>query len=284
MGDGWLGMAARPIYEPYGRIVMPTIDENIEEWGSDYEWPRQGDDWSQPFGGTQRLWWGIVHPRVMAFLPAEHILEIAPGHGRMTQFLLGPCQRLTAVDLNASCIAACRDRFAGEAPLELHVNDGRSLDMVADRSIDFAFSFDSRVHVDADVMGAYLLELSRALAPDGVAFLHHSNAGAFLQPIASLTDRWSVPALGGRISRRLNRNWRSAEVSAEGVAALAAEAGLRCVVQESVNWLAKLPSDCFSTVTRVGSRWDQAPRVVRNLSFMREAARLRRLAELYDWA
>lgn len=262
---------------------MPTIEENIEEWGSRYGWSRQGDDWSQPFGGSERLWWGIVHPRIMAFLPAGHILEIAPGHGRMTQFLLGSCGRLTAVDLNASCIAACRDRFAGVAHLECHVNDGRSLDMVADRSIDFAFSFDSLVHVDADVMGAYLQELGRALAPDGVAFLHHSNAGAVLQPITRLTDEWSVPALGGRISRRLNRNWRSAEVSAEVVAALATGAGLRCVVQESVNWLARLPTDCFSTITRVGSRWDQAPRIVRNLSFMREAARLRRLAGLYDF-
>ncbi len=280
---GWR-VAAGSIYDPYGGMVVPTIEENIEEWGSRYEWSRQGDDWSQPFGGSRRLWWGIVHPRVMAFLPAEHILEIAPGHGRMTQFLLGSCERLTAVDLNASCIAACRDRFAGFDNLELHVNDGRSLGMVADRSVDFAFSFDSLVHVDADVIGSYLQELGRTLAPDGVAFLHHSNVGAFLQPVGRVMDRWFAPALGERISRRLNRNWRSAEVSAEGVAALAAGAGLRCVVQESVNWLAKLPTDCFSTLTRAGSRWDRAPRVVRNLSFMREAARLRRLAELYDWS
>lgn len=261
---------------------VPTVEENIEEWGSRYEWSRQGDDWSQPFGGSHRLWGGIVHPRVMAFLPARHILEIAPGHGRMTQFLLASCERLTAVDLNASCLAACQERFAGVANLELHVNDGRSLGMVADRSVDLAFSFDSLVHVDADVMEAYLQELGRTLAPDGVAFLHHSNAAAFLRPIRRMTERFA-PTLGEPISRRLNRNWRSAEVSAEGVAALAAEAGLRCVVQESVNWLARLPTDCFSTVTRAGSRWDRAPRVVRNLSFMREAARLRRVAELYEW-
>lgn len=262
---------------------MPTVDENIQEWGSRYDWSRQGDDWSEPFGGTQRLWWGVVHPRLLAFLPAEHILEIAPGHGRMTQFLLHSCARLSAVDLNASCIAACRDRFVGVEHLHLYVNDGRSLEMIPDGSINFAFSFDSLVHVDLDVMEAYLDGLGRVLTPDGVAFIHHSNAGAFLGPIRKLTDRWNVPAIGERISRRLNRNWRSPEVSAEGVAALAARSGLRCVVQESVNWLAKLPTDCFSTITREASRWDRTPRVARNLGFMREAARVRGVAELYEW-
>lgn len=262
---------------------MPTVEQNIEEWGSRYDWSRHGDDWSQPFGGTEQLWWGIVHPRILAFLPAERILEIAPGHGRMTQFLLRSCTQLSAVDLNASCVAACRERFAGVDHLDLYVNDGRSLEMIGDGSIDFAFSFDSLVHVDLDVMEAYLQELGRTLAPDGIGFIHHSNAGSFLRPIRKLTERLEAPALGDRISRRLNRNWRSSEVSAEGVATLAAAAGLRCVVQESVNWLARLPTDCFSTLTRPGSRWDRRPRTVRNLGFMREAGLVRARAELYRW-
>lgn len=220
----------------------------------------------------------------MAFLPAARILEIAPGHGRMTQFLLQSCTQLSVVDLNASCIAACRERFAGVEHLNLYVNDGRSLEMIAGRSIDFAFSFDSLVHVDLDVMESYLQELGRTLAADGIAFIHHSNAGSFLRPIRKLTDRLNAPAVGERIGHRLNRNWRSTEVSAEGVAVLATDAGLRCVVQESVNWLAKLPTDCFSTLTRPGSRWDRTPRTVRNLGFMREAARIRTVAELYRWA
>ncbi len=259
---------------------MPTVEENISEWGSRYDWSHRGDDWSAPFGGSERLWWGIVHPRILAFLPAPHILEIAPGHGRMTQFLLRSCTRLTAVDVTESCVVACRERFAGVDRLELHLNDGRSLPMVADRSIDFAFSFDSLVHVDADVIGDYMRELARVLAPDGVAFIHHSNAGAFLQPVDRLTDRWA-PRLGARVARRCNRNWRSADVSAALARELAAEAGLSCVVQETVNWLARLPTDCFSTITRRGSRWDRPPVAVRNLRFMREARRLRALAELY---
>jgi hypothetical protein len=62
---------------------------------------------------------------------------------------------------------------------------------------------------------------------------------------------------------------------------MAAAAGLRCVAQESVNWLSRLPSDCFSVLAHPGSRWDRPPRTVRNLGFMAEMRRLRRLSELY---
>ena len=59
------------------------------------------------------------------------------------------------------------------------MNDGHSLPMVGDTSIDFAFSFDSLVLVEADTLARYLSELARVLKPDGVAFLHHSNFGAY---------------------------------------------------------------------------------------------------------
>jgi ubiquinone/menaquinone biosynthesis C-methylase UbiE len=261
---------------------VPTIDENIEEWGSRHAWEGRGDEWSTAFGGTEQLWWSIVHPRIRAFLPAGRILEIAPGHGRMTQYLLGACTRLTAVDLNAGCVEACEQRFAAVEHLELYANDGRSLPMVDDASIDFAFSFDSLVHVDRDVMRSYLHELARTLAPGGVAFLHHSNAAQFAEPVRRLTGGWA-PALGERVNRRLNRNWRSDEVSAGALASMAREAGLVAVVQEKVNWLARLPNDCFSTLTRPGSRWDRPPVATRNLRFMEEARRARELSRLYRW-
>ena len=59
------------------------------------------------------------------------------------------------------------------------MNDGRSLDMIEDGSVDFAFSFDSLVHADAEVIAGYLRELERKLAPEGVGFVHHSNAGRY---------------------------------------------------------------------------------------------------------
>jgi hypothetical protein len=50
---------------------------------------------------------------------------------------------------------------------------------VGDGSIDFAFSFDSLVHVEADALASYVAGLARVLTEKGVAFLHHSNYGAY---------------------------------------------------------------------------------------------------------
>jgi len=260
---------------------VPTIDENIEEWGSRHDWSRQGADWSDPWGGTDYLWWGTVYPRIMSYLPATHVLEIAPGYGRMTQFLHRFCSQLTIVDLNERCIDACRERFAGVDGIAYHVNDGRSLAMVPDGSIDFAFSFDSLVHADAGVLDAYLAQLGTKLGADGVAFLHHSNSGAYLAPLRRWAERARVPAVGDRVSHRLNRNWRSDDMTAERFASLASAAGLRCVIQERINWLSRLPNDCFSIVTRPGSRWDRPARSVQNLGFMGEMRRLRQLSGLH---
>jgi hypothetical protein len=51
--------------------------------------------------------------------------------------------------------------------------------MVPENSLDFAFSCDSLVHAEIDVIDAYIDELSRKLTLSGIAFIHHSNIGAY---------------------------------------------------------------------------------------------------------
>lgn len=260
---------------------MPSIEENATEWGERYDWSRSGDDWSAGWGGTESLWWGTIHPRVRVFLPASHILEIAPGYGRVTQFLHQLCDRLTVVDLNEKCIDACRRRFSAIPHIECHVNDGRSLSMVPDESVDLALTFDSLVHADADVIESYLRQLATKLTPDGVAFIHHSNAGAFLLPLERLGRQLHAEGVSGTVSRRLNRNWRAGDMTLARFAAICEGVGVRCVGQETVNWHSRLLNDCFSTVTRPGSRWDRDRRISRNLRFMQEVRRVGALARLY---
>ena len=84
------------------------------------------------------------------------MLEIAPGRGRWTSYLRGYCDRLAIVDLDEACIAACRQRFEGDDRITYHVNDGMSLAMIDDESVDLAFSFDSLVHANAEVLASYL--------------------------------------------------------------------------------------------------------------------------------
>src|SRR3954451_7271791 len=139
---------------------MPGVDENREVWGGSYPWPEAGDEWSTAWGGTDAQWHCSVLPRVEPFLPASTVLEIAPGFGRWTQYLIPQSGRYIGVDLAQAGVDACRQRFADAPSAEFHVNDGRSLAVADDHSVDLAFSFDSLVHVEDDVIGGYLAELA----------------------------------------------------------------------------------------------------------------------------
>jgi len=258
---------------------MPTISENLQAWNSRYGWEARGDEWSVTWGGAEPQWRGAILPRISAYLPAHQVLEIAPGYGRWTQFLAPHAETLTVVDLAPECIAVCRERFKEWKQVRCYVNDGQSLGMIPDRSIDFAFTFDSLVHAERPVIESYLRELGRVLTPNGVAFLHHSNLGALEAP--GLARRW----LPNRVCRLLTHwgilpadHWRAYSVSADIVRATAAMAGLTCIRQELVNWGCDRLIDCFSTITPVMSTWSQPLERVENRGFMDEAAAIRRSA------
>lgn len=256
---------------------MPDVDTNERNWTSGWEWPERGDEWSAWWGGTDALWHGALLPRIHAWVPAATILEIAPGFGRWTAYLAQLADRVVAVDLTERCVDACRSRFAGDPRVEVHLGDGRSLPMVEDGSVDFAFSFDSLVHAESDVIGAYMGELARVLKPDGAAFVHHSNIGAYPRQ-TQLARRVRSRRLHGALTRRgllINMPaWRAESVTAESVAAQAQAAGLACIAQEKVNWeFGRQLIDCFTVVTPRGSRWEREKVVVENPCFTDEAAR-----------
>jgi hypothetical protein len=52
--------------------------------------------------------------------------------------------------------------------------------MIPDHSVDFAFSFDSLLHVEADLIEAYLNQLAVKLKPTGAGLIHHSNIGTYV--------------------------------------------------------------------------------------------------------
>jgi len=235
---------------------------------SNYAWPQQGDEWSVSWGGTDFLWWGTIFPRIQAFVPTEAILEIAPGFGRWTQFLKDLCQHLTIVDLTERCIQACKRRFATCSHITYHVNDGKSLAIIPDETIDFVFSFDSLVHAESDVIKAYLGHLVRKLKPDGIGFIHHSNIGAYLDP-----SKGELPFE--------NTHLRAETVTATLFESSCEEVGLQCISQEIINWGEMILNDCFSLFTRKGSRLTRPNKIVENKNFMDEAARLSALSQLY---
>jgi SAM-dependent methyltransferase len=255
---------AEPRLAPAAR---QNIVENRQFWAT-YAWPKGGDEWSNAYSGTRSMWDRLLRPRIAGYLPADHILEIAPGHGRCTQFLLPQCRRMTLVDLVPECIDACRARFGNSPNITYAVNDGCTLAMVADASVDFAFSWDSLVHVERDAACSYARELGRVLRAGGHAFVHHSNLGAY--PERQRDFDWARD-LHGRGRHMSAQAWREA----------CADAGLHCLSQELLPWGSSgLYIDCVSLVRRSD---EPAPATVveEHTGWRAEAAHCRRLARLY---
>lgn len=157
---------------------MPEIKWNDWFWGTHYDWKDQGEEWSSAWGSSEAQWFGTLYPRLHRYLPAPTILEIAPGFGRWTRFLLPQCNHYYGVDLSPACIDHCTRRFARASQARFVKNDGKSLAFLGKTKLDFVFSFDSLVHADEDVLDTYVAQILPRLSSRGAAFLHHSNAAA----------------------------------------------------------------------------------------------------------
>lgn len=249
---------------------MPGLDEIRATWDRPGGWVSGGDEWSGPWGGTEALWTRTLLPRLAGFLPARTILELGPGQGRWSRYLAGLCDELVLVDVAPYALEECRLRLGDARNVRLEHGDGRSLPMVADGSVDLAFSFDSLVHAEADVLSAYAHELAAKLAPDGVAFLHHSNLGFYRRGVRlarSLPER----ARRGLTRRGLLPSvyaWRAESTTAAWFAAECERAGLSCIGQELVRWEhGSFLIDAITLATPRGSRRERPRVVVANRRF-----------------
>ena len=77
---------------------MPRLDWNIHQWDGEYNWELKGEEWSSSWGSSEAQWFGSLYPRLHKYFPAARILEIAPGFGRWTRFLLDYCDDYTGID------------------------------------------------------------------------------------------------------------------------------------------------------------------------------------------
>lgn len=169
------------------------ILNNLEEqkyWDKSDIWEKDGEEWSVSFGGTEKLWGEFIYPKISTYLKGS-VLEIAPGHGRMTSKLVDYSSDLYIVDMNESCIDFCRDRFKSKNNVYYYTNNGASLKCIEDNSIDFVFSWDSFVHMQKFVIEKYLEEIGKKLKVGGFGAIHHSN-------LVGGNDEYSFENIQGR--------------------------------------------------------------------------------------
>lgn len=252
---------------------MATVEENAHYWEKVYDWSSAGEEWSRGWGDSQAKWDGSLYPRLKRFLPTGRILEIAPGYGRWTGYLKEQCDQFVGVDISPRCIEVCRELFP---ELEFHHNDGQSLPMIEDRSVDFVFSYFSLIHAEVDTVALYLKEIARVLKPQGAGFLHHSNLGEYRRYF-QLTQKLPKLLQKGLFEMGLldMPQWRAPSMSAEAFVRYCQEAGLVCITQESVNFGSQRRIDCFSTLVTPNHPLARENRHWRNDRFMHEAMAIR---------
>ena len=242
---------------------MPNLSWNKQYWDGGYDWQGRGEEWSKAWGGSESQWFGCLYPRLHRFLPAENILEIAPGFGRWTHFLLGYASNTYhGVDISEECIAYCKGIFNDGARTRFSINDGLTLKMVNNDAFDLIFSFDSLVHAELDVHEAYIPQILSKLTTNGVAFIHHSNWAAANEV-------------------RENTHCRGENVSAELFSKIVTESGGHVIIQECVNWGTDKLIDTFTVFCNKGRHGLKETVRIDNPHFMAEANILRDVHSKY---
>lgn len=246
-----------------------TVAQNLRFWNN-YDWSRAGDEWSAPWGDTGVLWYGTLMPRMGRNLPTRTVLEIAPGSGRFTQFLKDHCEQYIGVDLSTTCVENCKQRFGRFSHMSFHLNDGKSLEMIEDDSINFVFSHDSLVHAEADVLESYLKQLAQKLVVGGTGYFHFSN----FRKVRELEASTGANAVA-------NTHGRAENMSGEQFSSFCKDSGLALLTLEIIDW-GPQESDALGIFARLpAGAWPET-KVAVNSEFMAEASRLRKLSLLYS--
>jgi ubiquinone/menaquinone biosynthesis C-methylase UbiE len=154
-----------PMRAPLSRRLYSAVRQALRNDIYGLEW---GDpDTVPPLRWVRDRW-------VAPYVDAEQVIvEIGPGGGRWTRYLLG-AKRLYLVDYHDELLHELRRHF--DRPNMVFVrNSGTDLPTVPSTGVDFVFSFGCFVHLDQPAIAAYLSEIRRALKPGGNVVLQYSD-------------------------------------------------------------------------------------------------------------
>ena len=161
-----------------------------------------GDHWGDTaISGLRYHWRRLLHGRespgnlskvVKRYLrphvsPDSVVLEIGPGGGRWTQFLIG-AREVVLVELNSQFFRYLRKRFRKHRrKLRFYETTGYELKGIDDGSIDFVFSFGTFVHIEAEGIAEYLGEIARVLRAGGTGTIQYADRD---KPLIQTVPDW----------------------------------------------------------------------------------------------
>jgi ubiquinone/menaquinone biosynthesis C-methylase UbiE len=159
--------------------VLANVRNNLQLWDHDYNWTADGDEWehqAERSGVTYQEWKSsLVSHLIEPYAGGAEVLEIAPGHGRWTEFIVDMCRHATLVDVGAKCLEYCRTRFVEHTNVDYFLTTGTQLPYHSAGATDFVFSYDSFVHMSAEVIQSYMGEIARVLRSGGMGIIHHAE-------------------------------------------------------------------------------------------------------------
>lgn len=112
--------------------------------------------------------------------PDQTVVEIGVGGGRWTRYMV-EVQQLYAVDFHQEILDELKLNFT--LPNVTFVkNNGTDFPGVPESSVDYLFSFGTFVHLDVEIIDAYLGNMKTILKPNAIAVIQYSDK---TKPIAA---------------------------------------------------------------------------------------------------
>jgi ubiquinone/menaquinone biosynthesis C-methylase UbiE len=113
--------------------------------------------------------------------PGHTAVEIGPGGGRWTRYLLG-FGTVYAVDYHDELLRGLKKNFR-RPNLVFVKNNGCDFPGIAPQSVDYVFSFDCFVHLDTDLIEQYLRSLKIIVKPKSNVVIHYSDKSKVMAQI-----------------------------------------------------------------------------------------------------
>jgi hypothetical protein len=120
---------------------------------------------------------------VLPYVNAQHdALEIGPGGGRWTRYLLG-FRTLAAVDYHPELLDELKRNFGKHRNIRFIKNNGTDFPGLDPHSIDYVYSFGTFVHLDFNLIEAYLKSIKTIIKPTANVVIQYSDKTKIMSQI-----------------------------------------------------------------------------------------------------
>jgi ubiquinone/menaquinone biosynthesis C-methylase UbiE len=144
----------------------------LEDWKRDGKKNLYGLQWGDPEKGPVLKY--VKDHFLMPYVLSDNtILEIGPGGGRWTRYMLH-AKQIYAVDYHQELLNELKLNFS-VSNINYIKNNGNDFPSIQDKSIDFLFSFGTFVHLDFPIIDSYLQNMKRILKHDSIVVIQYSD-------------------------------------------------------------------------------------------------------------